>query len=108
MIRRSFLKLIAASPFLGLFKSRKSGASTGLTKIPVTFSGIMPVSKTDICNEALRQLGRHDPTPIITMEDMTSATSSEGPVFWTDGNSERHFPLEFNRLSRGNEEEEII
>ena len=36
MIRRNFLKLIAASPLLGLFKSRKSGASTGLTEIPPT------------------------------------------------------------------------
>ena len=31
MIRRSFLKLFLASPLLGLLKSRKSGASTGLT-----------------------------------------------------------------------------
>ena len=46
MNRREILKFSLLAPIAGLFKSRKSGASTGLT-------GKKGLSKTDICNEAL-------------------------------------------------------
>ena len=84
MHRREILKFSLLSPLLGLFKSRKSGASTGLTKIPATFSGIMPVSKTDICNEALEQIGS------------TTATSSEGPTtaIWSVWSDAANVPAE--------------
>lgn len=74
MNRREILKFSLLSPLLVLFKSRKSGASTGLTEIPVTFSGIMPVTTSTI---------RRCPGLKYPVE--TTGTSSEGPISYYDG-----------------------
>ena len=63
MNRRELLKFSLLAPIAGLFKSRKSGASTGLT-------GKKGLSKTDICNEAL------------TCISETTGTSSQGPSYY--------------------------
>ena len=73
MNRRQILKAGLLTPFLGLFKSRKSGASTGLTEIPVTFSGNIPVSTIKRC-------------PGLKYPVETAGTSSEGPttaIWWS-------------------------
>ena len=45
------------------------------------------INTNDICNEALSHIGRHDPTPVPTMEDMISGTSNDASYYvWYDEN----------------------
>ena len=75
MNRRELLKFSLLSPLLSLFKNE------GL-------------SKTDICNEALRRIGRQDPTPIITMEDMASISETTGTSGGDDAYYREHWVYE--------------